>query len=77
MARLTVSGNGQSVQEGGTLNLTINPGDVVTFTLDGTRSTAETGSITSYEWSSNGTVTRTGATATFGLNAGTHVIGLK
>jgi hypothetical protein len=80
-ARMTVTGGGQTVTEGGVMNLTVQrTGDqdtaFVEITADASRSEPGTGSITAYEWQSNGAAISTEPAFTFRLDEGRYVVTL-
>jgi hypothetical protein len=81
-ARMTVTGGGQTAVEGGAMNLTVRrTGDqdtaYVELTADASRSEPGTGSITAYEWQSNGATISTEPAFTFRLDEGRYVLTLR
>ena len=76
-AGLTMSYGGQSATEGGNLNLTVSPGQVVSVSFSASRSSDPDGSIVGWEWRINGTLVSTASSFSFGLGVGNHVVSLK
>jgi hypothetical protein len=78
-ARLTITDDdGQSVTEGGQLEVTVPASTFASFTFDASRSEPGAGSaITAYEWQSNGAPISTLQTFDFALDEGEFLITLK
>jgi hypothetical protein len=69
---------GESITEGGQLDLTVEPSGFVELSLDASRSLPGTGStITAYEWQSNGIAVSTQPAFSIELDEGTFVVSLR
>jgi hypothetical protein len=76
-ALLTITSGGESVNEGGVLEVTVPPGASAPFTFDASRSEPGEGStITAYEWQNNGVIIGTTSTFDLDLDEGEWVITL-
>ncbi len=76
-AGITMSAQGQTVYENGTLNLSVVQGETVTVSFSASRSSDPDGSITSYQWYISRQPVNTSRDFNFGLGAGTHQIFLE
>lgn len=76
-AVISMSGNGQTGGNNQTLNYTVPNAGSVQMTFSGVSSTPVSGTITAYEWRSNGTVISNLPTFSFPFAAASHTITLK
>ncbi|HKP35515.1 MAG TPA: hypothetical protein VJT71_01560 [Pyrinomonadaceae bacterium] len=77
MASIAMTSGGQSGGNGSTLNYTVSPGGSISMLFNGSGSQTGTGSITNYEWRSNGTVISNLSSFIFPFAAASHTITLK
>ncbi len=76
-ATIELSSQGRTAGNGGTLSVSVPQGQRATVVLDGSKSTAGTGSITRYEWSGGGTSIGSSARIETTFPIGTTEIALR
>ena len=76
-AAISMISGGQTGGNGSTLNYTVAAGSSITMSFNGSASQPGTGSITNYEWRSNGTVISNLPSFNFPFAAASHTITLK
>ena len=76
-AAIAMTSGGQSGGNGSTLNYTVSPGGSISMLFNGSGSQPGTGSITNYEWRSNGTVISNLSSFNYPFAAASHTITLK
>ena len=76
-AVINMNGEGQLGSNGQTLNFTVVPGSSINMNFDASGSQAGSGSLTAYEWRSNGTVISNSPNFNFPFAAALHSISLK
>ena len=77
VAGLSMTSQGQTVYENGTLNLTVTPGGTTNVNFSASRSSDPDGSISSYQWRINGEPVSTSRDFAYVLDVGTHQILLE
>jgi hypothetical protein len=76
-AAISMTSGGQTGGNSSTLNYTVSAGGSITMSFNGSGSQPGTGSITNYEWRSNGTVIGNLPSFNFPFAAASHTITLK
>jgi hypothetical protein len=76
-AVIGMSSGGQTGTNGSTVNYTVSPGGSISMLFNGSGSQPGTGSITNYEWRSNGTVISNLSSFSYPFAAASHTITLK